>query len=225
MTLTILDGLEQGSEEWHAARRGVFTASVAGRLITPKTVQVASNADTRTITLQLVAERLTGNTDPTYASAEMDRGHYDEPVARDLYSEHFAPARECGFMVRDDWGFKIGYSPDGLVGDDGLIEIKSRDQKTHLATILADKIPDANVAQLQCGLLVSGRDWIDYVSYCSGMPLYRKRVQADPRWHTAIVDAATAFEAAAADITARYREATIGLPETEREALATELRL
>jgi hypothetical protein len=206
MTLTVLDELEQGSDEWHAARRGILTASTIGRLIAASTIKAASNVESRTLTLQLAAERITGHTDPTYASDAMERGTYDEPVARDIYTRSFDPVTECGFMVRDDWGFKIGYSPDGLVEDDGLIEIKSRDQKRTSRRSSPTSIPDANMAQLQCGLLVSGRDWIDYVSYCSGMPLYRKRVQPDPRWHTAIVDAATAFEAAAADITARYRE-------------------
>jgi hypothetical protein len=115
-------------------------------------------------------------------------------------------------MVRDDWGFRIGYSPDGLVGDDGLIEVKSRRQKKQLQTIVSDEVPPENMAQLQCGLLVSGRAWIDYVSYCGGMPLYVKRVLPDPRWFEAIVAAVSAFEDTAADMVAAYHEATKGLP-------------
>jgi hypothetical protein len=225
MTLTVLDELEQGSDEWHAARRGILTASTIGRLIAASTIKAASNVESRTLTLQLAAERITGHTDPTYASDAMERGTYDEPVARDIYTRSFDPVTECGFMVRDDWGFKIGYSPDGLVEDDGLIEIKSRDQKAHLATVLADEVPAANMAQLQCGLLISGRAWIDYVSYCSGMHLWRKRVQPDPRWHAAIIAVGAQFEAATEDIIARYTHATIGLPETERDELAYEMRI
>jgi hypothetical protein len=119
----------------------------------------------------------------------MLRGIEDEPRAVEVYSEHFAPVTTVGFMVRDDWGFSIGYSPDGLVGDDGLIEVKSRRAKKHLTTILADEVPVENMAQLQCGLLVSGREWIDYVSYCGGMPLYVKRVEPDQRWFDAITAA------------------------------------
>jgi predicted phage-related endonuclease len=119
-------------------------------------------------------------------------------------------------MVRDDWGFKIGYSPDGLVGDDGLIEIKSRRQKKHLQTILADEVPAENVAQLQCALLVSGREWVDYVSYCGGMPLYVKRVTPEQRWHDALLEAVEAFEQDAWSMTHAYRKATKGLPATER---------
>jgi predicted phage-related endonuclease len=119
-------------------------------------------------------------------------------------------------MVRDDWGFPIGYSPDGLVGEGGLIEVKSRRQKKQLQTILADEVPPENMAQLQCGLLVSGRDWIDYVSYCGGMPLYVKRVHPDPKWQDAIVAAVTQFENAATAMAFDYHCAVEGLPMTER---------
>jgi hypothetical protein len=215
VTLTVLDDLIQGTDEWHDQRRGIVTASVVGKLITP-TVRVASNDYSRALTAQLVAERITGYTDPVYVSDDMLRGHEDEPRARDLYSEHYAPARESGFMVRDDWGFRIGYSPDGLVGDDGLIEVKSRRQKKHLQTILADEVPAENMPQLQCGLLVSGREWIDYISYCGGMPLYVKRVEPSERWFEAIVAAVSTFEDTAAEWVAAYQSATEGLAATER---------
>jgi hypothetical protein len=216
VTLTVLDDLIQGTDEWHDQRRGIVTASVVGQLVTAKTIKPASNDYSRALTAQLVAERITGVTDPVYVNDDMLRGHEDEPRARDLYSEHYAPARESGFMVRDDWGFRIGYSPDGLVGDDGLIEVKSRRQKKHLQTILSDEVPAENMPQLQCGLLVSGREWIDYISYCGGMPLYVKRVTPDPRWFDAIAAAVSTFEDTAAEWVAAYQSATEGLAATER---------
>jgi hypothetical protein len=216
MTLIELPNLIQGTEEWHDQRRGLVTASVVGKLITSKTIKPANNDDSRGLTALLVAERITGYTDPTYMSDDMLRGVEDEPRAVEKYSEHFAPVTLSGFMVRDDWGFRIGYSPDGLIGTDGLVEVKSRRQKKHLQTILCDEVPPENMAQLQCGLLVSGRKWIDYVSYCGGMPLYVKRVEPDERWFEAIVAAVSAFEDAAADMVAAYRAATEGLPPTER---------
>ncbi|MET4222818.1 lambda exonuclease family protein [Oerskovia enterophila] len=211
-----LPDLIQGTDGWRAQRRGLVTASVVGQLITAKTLQPASNETSRGLTALLVAERITGHTDPTYTSDDMLRGIVDEPRAREKYSEHHAPVRETGFMVRDDWGFKIGYSPDGLVGDDGLIEITSRRQKVHLATILADEVPAESMAQLQSGLLVSGRAWIDYVSYCGGMPLYVKRVLPDPRWAEAIVTVVEQFERAAERMVSDYLEQVDGLPTTER---------
>jgi hypothetical protein len=263
MSLRILDEMEQGSDEWHDARRGIVTASMVGQLITvgppaaisvacptcnarpanpcvsaarkeptpiksiheartahaasrPPVYEVASNDTSRGLTAQLVAERITDFTEPTWMNADMLRGVEDEPRAVEVYSEHFAPVTTTGFMVEDKWGFQIGYSPDGLVGDDGLIEVKSRRQKKHLTTILSDRVPAENMAQLQCGLLVSGRAWIDYVSYCGGMPLWRKRIEPDERWFAAIVSAVAQFETSAADMVAAYNNATTGLPATER---------
>ncbi|WP_075833595.1 MULTISPECIES: lambda exonuclease family protein [unclassified Rhodococcus (in: high G+C Gram-positive bacteria)] len=215
-TLIELPDLEQGSEEWHAQRRGIVTASVVGQLVTTKTLKPASNDVSRGLTRLLVAERITGWTDPMYVSDDMLRGIEDEPKARDKYSEHYAPVTEIGFMIREDHDVKIGYSPDGLIGDDGLIEVKSRRQKKHLETILADEPPAENLAQMQCGLLVSGREWCDYISYCGGMPLWVKRVFPDQRWFDAILAAVDAFEENAAEMIRLYDERTVGLPMTER---------
>lgn len=215
MTLTILPDLVQGSEEWHDQRRGIVTASVVGRLLTASG-KVANNDTSRALTAQLVAERITGWTDPTYVSDDMLRGQDDEPRAVAVYAESFAPVESVGFMVRDDWGFRIGYSPDGLVGDDGLIEVKSRRPKKQLQTILDGAVPAENMAQIQCGLLVSGRDWCDYVSFAGGMPLYVKRVQPDHAWFAAILAAVEGFEVNASLMVADYRRAVRDLPMTER---------
>jgi len=215
-SLHTYNNIAQGTDEWLALRCGTLTASVIGQLITTKTIRPASNDYSRALTTHLVAERITGHVEPVYISADMERGNLDEPYARDIYSEHYEPAHEVGFMVRDyGWG-RIGYSPDGLVGDDGLIEIKSRRQKKHLATILADEVPAENMAQIQTGLLVSGRSWLDYISYCGGMPLYTKRVLPDPKWRTAILEAAHEFENTAAVMIGNYRLATAGKPTTKR---------
>lgn len=216
LSLEIFTELGQGSPEWLAARCGIPTASVMGQLITPSTVKVAKNDYSRGLTATLVAERITGHVEPMQVSQAMMRGTLDEPYARDAYSEHHAPVEEIGFMVRDFGRYRIGYSPDGLVGDDGLIEIKSRAQKKHLQTILADEVPLENMAQIQTGLFVSGRHWLDYVSFCSGMPLWTKRVEPSEKWFDAIMDAALTFEANAAEMLATYNAATEGLPTTER---------
>lgn len=225
MTLTIYDTLEQGSDEWLAARCGLITASTVGQLITAKTFKPANNDTARALTMHLVAERITGYVEPTFSTIDMERGHWDEPVARDLYSEHFAPVKEVGFMRDVFEHAPLGYSPDGLVGDDGLIEIKSRRQKKQLATILADEVPAENVAQCQAGLLVSGRAWLDYVSFCGGMPLYVKRVHPDPRWQVAIIDALTQFEETAAQMIDTFTQRTKNAPKTERVPDIDEIRI
>ena len=216
MSLHIYKELEQGTNEWLAARCGIVTASVVGQLITAKTLKSASNDTARALTMHLAAERITGYVEPTATSRDMERGTLDEPYAREKYNDHHAPVTELGFMVRDFGGYRIGYSPDGLVGDNGLIEIKSRKQKIHLKTILADEVPAENMAQIQTGLLVSGRDWCDYVSYCGGMKLWVKRVYPNPAWFDAIREAVSAFELSAALMIETYNERTEDAPETER---------
>ena len=202
-----------------------MTASTVGQLITPKTIKPASNDTSRGLVATLAAERITGHVEPIQPNRAMERGTLDEPYAREIYSEHYEPATEVGFMVRDDWGHRIGYSPDGLVGDDGLIEIKSPRQKKHLSTILADEVPLEYMAQCQTGLLVSGREWIDFISYNGGMPLWRKRITPDPKWHQAITDAVEAFEETAAVMLDTYTAATANLPATERIDLFPEMEI
>jgi len=225
MTLHEYPDVEQGSEKWHDLRRGIVTASTVGRLITEKRLAPATNENARALALLLVAERITGWTDPTYQNFDMMRGVLDEPVARDLYSKNFAPVAEMGFMIRDAGAWRLGFSPDGLVGDDGLIEVKSRRQKSQVSTVLAGEVPLANMAQCQAGLLVSGREWLDYVSFSGGMHLYVKRVVPDPMWFEAIIEAVETFEENAAEMAAKYQAATEGLPTTERSNYDMEMSL
>lgn len=217
MTLHTYPDVVQGTPQWDDLRRGMVTASVVGQLVTAKTLKVAANPESRNLASLLVAERVTGFTDPTYVSDDMERGWEDEPRAIEAYSEwRETEVTEMGFMVRDEeWG-RLGFSPDGLVGELGFVEIKSRRPKKQLTTVLAGEVPVENIAQIQAGLLVSGRDWCDFISYCGGMPLYTKRVYADARWHTAITEAVRTFEAAATEMTSKYLDAVVGLPMTER---------
>lgn len=216
MTLHIYEDLDQGTPEWLNARCGILTASVIGQLITTKTLKPANNDTSRSLTMTLAAERITGYVEPMRETDDMRRGTLDEPFAREAYAEHYAPVDELGFMIREFDGCRIGFSPDGLVGDDGLIEIKSRKQKVQLKTVLADEVPAENMAQIQTGLLVSGRDYCDYVSYSGGMKLYVKRVWPDAGWHDAILEAARAFETAATQMIDTYLTRTADAPDTER---------
>lgn len=188
----------------------------ANRATAPLVIEVANNETSRSLTKLLVAERITGWTDPTFTSDDMWRGIEDEPRAREMYAEHYEPVTEVGFLVRQEQGWTLGYSPDGLVGDDGLIEVKSRRAKSQLATVLADDVPAANIPQLQAALLVSGRKWIDYVSFTGGMALFVKRVFPDERWFKAIEDACRTFEHAAESMANTYLERVDGLPKAER---------
>lgn len=178
----------------------------------------ADNDTARNLLATLAAERITGYVEDTWISNDMWRGIESEPYARDLYAEHCTdqPVTEVGFMVRDYGDFVLGYSPDGLVGDDGLIEIKAPRQKGHLATVVSNEVPAHYMAQLQTGLLVSGRKWIDFVSYSGGMHLWPKRVTPDPKWQAAILAAAARAEQAIEEQVAAYEQAVVGLPLAER---------
>ena len=119
-------------------------------------------------------------------------------------AETYAPVTEIGFVTNDQFGFVLGYSPDGLVGDDGLIECKSRCQKYQIQTLTDMIAPDEFMLQLQTGLLVTGRKWIDFVSYCGGLPMVTIRVHPDPDIQGAIIHAASIFEAKIAEKRAVY---------------------
>lgn len=175
------------------------------------------NDTARSLILTLAAERITGHVEPMQESRDMQRGTLDEPYAREVYAERYAPVEEVGFIVREfGTAFKLGYSPDGLIGDDGLIEIKSRKQKIQLRAFLDDKVPAENMAQMQTGLLVSGREWCDYFSYAGGMPPYVKRVFPDAAWFEAILLAAADAETAITEMVDRYTTLTADNPPTER---------
>lgn len=210
--------LIQGSDEWLQQRCGLLTASEMKLIITP-TLKVADNDKTRAHVFELLFQRLTGFMEPQYVSDAMLRGQGDEIYARAAYEEHFAPVQQVGFITNDKWGFTIGYSPDGLVGDDGLIECKSRAGKYQVQTIASNEVPAEYMVQLQTGMLVTERPWIDFISYSGGLPMFVKRVEADPLIQGAILAAATAFEAKVAEQEREYRAtlATMGkVIETER---------
>ena len=183
----------------------------------PPVYRPATTEAAKVLTTALVAERINGWSEPVNVTNDMLRGVLGEPLAREVYRQHYGDVREVGLIVRDDRGFSIGYSPDGLlVGDDGLIEIKSRRARIQLATVLADEVPAENMAQIQCGLLVTGRAWCDYLSYCGGMAMWTKRVYPDPAWQAAIIAAVEATEQTIAEMVATYKKAVEGLPATER---------
>jgi putative phage-type endonuclease len=206
--------IEQGSDEWHAIRRGVITASAIAKLLTG-TGKPANNDTSRAQLYQLLAERITGESDPGFYNDDMARGHLLEPYARDLYSQHYNEVQECGFITCQLSGVVIGYSPDGLVGDDGLIEIKAPRQKTHLKSLLTNQVPGEYIPQVQTGLAVSGRSWCDFISYAPGLPLFVRRVERDEQVIGQIIAAAQAAEEQLAGMLVIYEGLAAQFPATE----------
>lgn len=216
MTLTTYD-VEQRSPEWHDLRRGLITASAIGKLITTKTLQPANNDISRGVITTLAGERLTDHTEDTFVSDAMWRGVIEEPYAVDMYERvKGVKVEACGFMTREVDGAKVGFSPDGLVGADGFIEVKSRAPKKHIETVLDGVVPVENVAQLQTGFFVSGRKWADYISFSSAMAFYTIRVYPDPKWQAAIAETVDKAEAQIVAKVAAYNRAVEGLPVAQR---------
>lgn len=205
MTITYHPEIDQGTDEWHELRRGILTASEMKLILTP-TLKIANNDKTRQHVYEIAAQRISGYTEPSYIGDDMLRGWDDEIRARDLYSSQYSEITETGFVTSDEFGFTIGYSPDGLVGDDGLWECKSRRQKYQVKTIAEGEVPSEYVLQLQTGLLVTRRKWIDFSSYCGGMEMVTYRVLPDPEIQAAIINAATEFEAQVQRVVQSYRD-------------------
>lgn len=184
--------VEQGTPEWFTARCAIPTASCASKLL------AKGEGKTRLAYMyQLIGEAITGEAVQVWeGNAHTERGHTMEPVARELYERrNKVKVEQCGFIRSHDDIGGAGYSPDGLVGDDGAIEIKSR--LPHIQAELLDtgKIPRPSFLQMQFGLWVCGRAWCDYVSYWPGMPLFVQRVEADEKAQTEIREAVIAFHA------------------------------
>lgn len=197
MTVRIFPEMIQGSEEWIAARCGLLTASEMKLIITP-TLKQATNDKERAHLYELLAQRISGFVEPHFVGDDMLRGHEDEVEARILYAKHYASVHDVGFVTNDRFGFTLGYSPDGLVGEEGQIECKSRRQKFQVQTVVenvgAGTIPADFLIQVQTGLLVSERKWCDLISYSGGLPMVTLRAYPDPVLQKAIEEAAGAFE-------------------------------
>ena len=220
MAIIYRHDIVQGSDEWHAIRCGILTASEVKTILTPS-LKIASNDKERAHVYELLAQRITGFTEVSYISEDMLRGMCDEADVRDIYSDNYEQVDECGIVLNDDHGFTIGFSPDGLVGEDGLIEIKSRRQKFQVQSILENVAPDEYMLQLQTGLLVTQRKWIDYITYSAGLPMLTLRVYPDEKTHTAIIEAATIFEQKINALHEKYKAMLVDenyrLVETERK--------
>jgi hypothetical protein len=207
MNAIVHTDFEQGSMQWMAARCGVLTASEFDRIITP-TLKIADNPKSRSHLWEMAAQRISRHVEPAYISDAMLRGQADEILARDDYAKHFAPVQQCGFVTNNKWGFTLGCSPDGLVGDEGLIECKSSCQKLHVQRLCehfeSGHPPEEFMLQVQGLLLITERKWCDLILRCSGMPQKRIRIGNDERVQNAIVDAAAKFESRINEVIATW---------------------
>jgi putative phage-type endonuclease len=156
--------MDQRSVEWIEARLGHATGSRASDMLAGKDTQARKGYIT-----QLVTERLTGMSQDFYTNADMQRGIEVEPVARAAYQASNELVDEVGFIKHPTilW---FGASPDGLVGSDGLVEIKCPRSTTHLEYIQAKKPPAKYIPQMMAQLSCTGRKWVDFVSFDNRFP-------------------------------------------------------
>jgi predicted phage-related endonuclease len=171
--MTIHDCI-QGTPEWDNLRRGKFTASTFSDLFMAKTTKGYQEAINK-----VVFERIAGESPETYSNDFMKRGSELELSARKSYElDTFNKVKEVGFIEYTEW---VGGSPDGLIGEDGILEIKVPKWNTLMNYILDDKIPKDYLYQMQGNLFVSGRKWADfYVWHPKFQPLL-KRVNRDEK--------------------------------------------
>lgn len=170
---------EQGTAEWLQERCGLPTSSNFDKIVTSKGDRSASRLK---YIYQLVGERISGQPVPMYNNYAMQRGTELEPEARayyELLSDNVV--QEVGFCMED--GGRWGGSPDGLIGDDGGLEIKCPEIHTHVGYLLANKLPTTYYQQVQGNLFVTGRKWWDFISYYPGIKPLIVRVLPDTVFH------------------------------------------
>lgn len=183
---------EQGTAEWLAERAGKVTASALSNVMMAKTTAGYQN-----YLAQLICERLTGQPVETFKSAAMEYGTETEPQARAFYElETGLTVAECGFIPHPslEWS---GASPDGLIGDDGLVEIKCPQPAKHIKNLMGGTIDKAYSLQMAWQMECTGREWCDFVSFNPSFPdhlqLQITRVERDAELVEEIKAAVTAF--------------------------------
>lgn len=160
--------MEQGTKEWFAIRLGKVTASRVGE-VCAKT-RTGYSAQRANYMLELLCERLTGNKEDKYVTAAMQRGIELEPFARVEYEiQSKNVVTKAGFYNHPTIQAS-GASPDGLIGDDGLIEIKCPNSSTHVQFLQSGKPDKKYIMQMQWQMACTGRKWCDFVSYDDRFP-------------------------------------------------------
>lgn len=206
----------QGTPEWHALRCGVFTASTAKQLLTAGG-KIAEGETPKNLIKRIARERMTKRREETFESFDMKRGKEMEPIARAYYAGIYkVEVAQLGFVTTEFDGIKIGCSPDGLISEEGGIQIKSRNEAIHFNEVLDGVVPKGDMPQIQFELMVTGRAWWDYVSFCDGWPLFVKRVLPDLAMQETLKEAVRRAESEVVKVIAAYQDASAGFQWTEK---------
>ena len=160
--MNIIDNIEQGSDAWRSLRLGKITASRASDVLS-KGRGSAQSKMAETYMIELLCEQLTGEAKPFFENDAMRWGTETEPQARAMYElKSGNDVREVAFIELNDY---VGVSPDGLIGDDGMLEIKCPTTITQIKRALSDDYSKDYYTQIQCQLWVADRQWCDFVSF------------------------------------------------------------
>ena len=160
--------IEQGTPEWHQLRLGKVTASRVADILAQ--TRTGPSASRQNYLIELALQRSTGTIEPSYTNAAMEWGTQTEPQARVAYEVETGNFVDQVAFIDHPTIAWFGCSPDGLIGDDGLIEIKCPNSATHWEYFKAKKSPQKYVTQMQTQLCVTGRKWCDFVSFDPRMP-------------------------------------------------------
>jgi hypothetical protein len=192
---------EQGSEDWFKARMGIPTASEFHTVLA--TGRGGGESKTRrTYLLKLAGEILTGEPMDSFSNGHTDRGKEMEPDARNLYAfMRDAEPQLVGFIRNG----QKGCSPDSLVGNDGMVDIKTKLPHLQVDCLLNDRVPPEHRAQCQGALWVAEREWIDFVSYWPGLPLFVTREHRDEEYIAKLATAVDEFNDELAHMVERVR--------------------
>ena len=176
-----MNDIEQRTESWFSVRCGKVTASRVADLMAK--TKSGYSTSRKNYMAQLVCERITGKPAESYSNAAMQWGTEQEPFARAAYEAHTGViVEETGFHSHPTIE-AAGASPDGLVGEDGLVEIKCPNTATHIDTLLDEFIPIKYFCQMQMQMVCTGRKWCDFVSFDPRMPegaqLFVQRLHRD----------------------------------------------
>jgi hypothetical protein len=183
--------IPQGSTEWMMARCGVVTASEADALLTPE-FAIRKGEGVQTYIYQKLAEKIMGYKADAGFTWEMNQGNVTETLALPWYEfAHDAKIDRVGFCLSDDG--RIGCSPDGLLGEDGGIEVKSPQPPKHIQYLLAGDVPKAYRVQVQFSLYVTGRKWWKFLSFHPFLSQMLIHVEPDPAAQQAIAEALERF--------------------------------
>lgn len=231
--ITVHESFDQGTPAWFEARAGIVTASNVHKLLTPR-LGVADNATSRGLIHRLAMERLTGHpVDAGATTYAMRRGTELEPYAREHFRQHWLDdgqtLTEAGFITRDHDAtdtapaYRIGYSPDGLIDNDGILEIKCPGPEKFLTWFEESEryyqdhgepgyVPAEHMAQVQTGLYVAGRRHAVFMAYTPGLAPIVSDVSLSPVWVDAIKSAVQAAETKLNALVDLHRNATSGEP-------------